>query len=108
MHDLAFIYSDLKNKKVIKNLTDFALKIDYGYIYMSEIRAGKKPITSSIVEKINKTFGTSYEFQDNNPRQSNVTQSYDDYIYVPLITINAQAGYLNSLLDNDLDYMNDL
>lgn len=95
----------LKEQKYITTLKDLAAKLDAGYTYLSELNAGSKPTTQEIIDKVNAKFKTKFVFKA--PSELNQID-VSEYMEIPVITVNAQAGYLNSILENDNEFVNDL
>lgn len=68
--------------------------------YLSKVINGKTPLTSSFIEKFDKLFPP--------PRNEAVPVENSNWMEVPMITVEAQAGYLDSLIENsNYEYMND-
>lgn len=101
--------SEIKLTAKIKQ-AEIANKLEVKSTYLSDMINGRVPLSESISEKIYELFHirvsnfdmanqTGGEMFKLNPIQSNAKEIDPNYVEVPLVTIKAQAGYLNGFDD---------
>lgn len=93
----------LKEERVIYNESDFAKQIEIGKSFLSDIKAGRKPLSEQNVLKIcaldtriNSEWLLTGEGSMFNDRPT--VQEEEEHILVPLLPISAQGGSLNDFV----------
>lgn len=111
------IYSELELSNKVSSLKALSEDTGINYTFLSELRSGKKALTKDMIERINFYYKTEFELLREDYPLDNLKKdlknevkqvSSDNFMEVALISINAQAGYLNSISENDEGFMNEM
>lgn len=115
-----FDFKQYIKSKGLKQI-EFSEKIGIDKDYLSKIIRGLNPITDNVIDKINAVYNdlnkseilklTTNNYNSNVKKltkQEVIQVDSENFMEVAVLSINAQAGYLSSIFENDNQYINEL